>query len=164
MEVAFYLSAFIAIFSTVFAVFNVNPVHGLLSLIVSLLAVAMMFFCLGAPFAGILEIIVYAGAIFVLFLFVVMLLNLGHEVAERERHWLKPRVWLLPSGLTLVMLAELVRLLAPVGAGHAAGVTEIGAVRVGMALYGPYLLAVEMASMLLLAGLVAAWHLGRHDN
>jgi NADH-quinone oxidoreductase subunit J len=59
--IIFYLVAAIAIFSTVRVITNTNPVHALLNLVVSLLAVAMIFFMLGAPFAGALEIIVYAG-------------------------------------------------------------------------------------------------------
>ncbi|HNP03216.1 MAG TPA: NADH-quinone oxidoreductase subunit J, partial [Agitococcus sp.] len=72
--ILFYLVAAIAVFSTVRVISNSNPIHALLNLVVSLLAVAMIFFMLGAPFAGALEIIVYAGAIMVLFVFVVMML------------------------------------------------------------------------------------------
>src|SRR5882762_1027068 len=97
MEIAFYLAAAVAIVSTVLAVSNTNPVHALLYLIVSLLSVAMVFFAIGAPFAGALEIIVYAGAIMVLFVFVVMMLNLGPATIEQERRWLTPRVWLGPA-------------------------------------------------------------------
>ena len=65
-----------------------QPVHALLYLITSLLALSAVFFALGAYFAGALEIIVYAGAIMVLFVFVVMMLNLGRAVVDRERKWL----------------------------------------------------------------------------
>jgi ferredoxin len=82
-----------------------------LYLIVSLLAVAMVFFSLGAPFAGILEVIVYAGAIMVLFVFVVMLLNLGKATADQERRWLRPRTWIGPGLLSLALLGELARVL-----------------------------------------------------
>ncbi len=94
MEIAFYLSAAVAVIATLLAVTNTNPVHGLMYLIVSLLAVAMVFFAIGAPFAGILEIIVYAGAIMVLFVFVVMMLNLGRATVEQEKRWLRPGVWI----------------------------------------------------------------------
>ena len=77
MELAFYLSGLAAVLATLGVIANPNPVHGVLYLVVSLLAVALVFFTLGAPFAGALEIIVYAGAIMVLFLFVMMMLNLG---------------------------------------------------------------------------------------
>lgn len=161
MEFSFYLSSLVAVIATVFAISNVNIVHALLSLIVSLLAVAMIFFTLGAPFAGILEIIVYAGAILVLFVFVVMMLNLGPAAVEQERRWLKPTSWIAPSILTLILLIELLRLLPGNGPAEMAGTKMVDGGAVGVALYGPYLLAVELASMLLLAGLVAAFHLAR---
>ena len=84
MEIAFYIAALIAVFSTVMTITNLNPVHALLYLIVSLLSVAVIFFTLGAPFAALLEVIVYAGAIMVLFVFVVMMLNLGQATVSRN--------------------------------------------------------------------------------
>ena len=158
----FYWAAFIAVFSTVMVISSVNPVHALLYLVVSLLAVAMIFFTLGAPFAGLLEVIVYAGAIMVLFIFVVMMLNLGPKTTERERHWMTLRAWAGPCVLSFILLVELLNVLPSNGL-HAAALQEVGALRVGAALYGPYLLAVEFASMLLLGALVAAYHLGKHD-
>ncbi len=79
MEFAFYICGLIAILATLRVVTHTNPVHALLYLIISLLAIAGVFFSLGAYFAGALEIIVYAGAIMVLFVFVVMMLNLGRH-------------------------------------------------------------------------------------
>jgi NADH-quinone oxidoreductase subunit J len=160
-ELAFYASAAIAVFSTVMTITNLNPVHALLYLIVSLLAVAVIFFIFGAPFAAVLEVIVYAGAIMVLFIFVVMMLNLGDQVVEQERAWLTPRVWIGPAVLSLALLVQLLLLMSG-GELHPIG-TEVTAKQVGIALYGPYLLAVELASMLLLGALVAAYHLGRQE-
>lgn len=79
MEFAFYICGLIAILATLRVVTHTNPVHALLYLIISLLAIAGVFFSLGAYFAGALEIIVYAGAIMVLFVFVVMMLNFGRH-------------------------------------------------------------------------------------
>src|SRR3546814_3232904 len=93
MTVFFYVAATIAVIATVLVIFGRNPVHALLNLVVSLLSVSAMFFMLGAPFAGALEIIVYAGAIMVLFVFVVMMLNLGTATNEQERRWLTPKTW-----------------------------------------------------------------------
>jgi NADH-quinone oxidoreductase subunit J len=164
VEFAFYLAAAVAVLATVLAISALEAVHALLYLIVSLLAVAMVFFAIGAPFAGILEVIVYAGAIMVLFVFVVMMLNLGRAAVEQERRWLTPRVWLGPAALALVLLAELLHVLRAAGVPQAGmGAGTIGARAVGAALYGPYLLAVELGSMLLLAALVAAFHLGRNE-
>ena len=158
----FYLPAVVAVFATVMVITSTNPVHALLHLVVSLLAVAMIFFAVGAPFAGVLEVIVYAAAIMVLFVFVVMMLNLGEATIEQERLWLGWRVWVGPSLLAGILFGELLRVFhsQPV---HMAGLREIGAKQVGIALYGPYLLGVELASMLLLAALVAAYHLGKHE-
>ncbi|MFX5933707.1 NADH-quinone oxidoreductase subunit J, partial [Acinetobacter baumannii] len=87
---------------------HTNAVHALLYLIISLMAVAVVFYSLGAPFAAALEVIVYAGAIMVLFVFVVMMLNLGSQTADQERHWLEPRIWFGPSIMAAILLVVLV--------------------------------------------------------
>jgi NADH-quinone oxidoreductase subunit J len=163
VEFAFYLAAGVAVASTVRVITGSNPVHALLYLIVSLLAVAMTFFALGAPFAGALEIIVYAGAIMVLFVFVVMMLNLGPAAAEQEKKWLTPGIWTGPAILSALLLAQLLYALFASPSGAAIGLETVDAKAVGVSLFGPYLLVVELASMLLLAALVAAYHLGRHE-
>jgi len=162
MNTLFYVSAAVAVAATLMVITRLNAVHALLYLIVSLLAVAMIFYVLGAPFAAALEVIVYAGAIMVLFVFVVMLLNMGPWANEQERRWLQPRMWVGPSLLTIVLLAELIYMTAGSGVAHPATRQIVGSRAVGAALYGPYLLGVEMASLLLLAGLIGAYHLGRH--
>lgn len=159
MIAAFYTASAVAIIATILMLTRVNAVHALLHLIVSLLAVAVILFDFGAPFAAALEVIIYAGAIMVLFVFVVMLLNLGEAAARAERALLKPSAWIGPSILTLILLAEFLWLLGH-GVAPAVQVVSQGPVEVGMALFGPYMLGVELASMLLLAGLVAAYHLG----
>ena len=161
---AFYVSAMVALFATIMVVINTHPVHALLYLVLSLLSVATVFFTLGAPFAAALEVIVYAGAIMVLFVFVVMMLNLGAKTEDQELRWLSPTAWLLPAALSAVLLWLLGNDLWPRGYMTPVSAEVIGPKAVGIALYGPYLLAVELASMLLLAGLVAAYHLGRHDE
>lgn len=163
MEVAFYLSGLVAILTTLRVITHTHPVHALLYLIVSLLAIACVFFSLGAYFAGALEIIVYAGAIMVLFVFVVMMLNLGAADVRRERDWLKPTAWVGPGILSLLLLAVLIRAILSARDQGISG-EVVSAKAVGIALYGPYVLAVELASMLLLAGLVVAFHLGREDR
>ena len=163
MEFAFYFASGIAVVSTLRVITNTNPVHALLYLIISLIAVAMTFFALGAPFAGVLEVIAYAGAIMVLFVFVVMMLNLGPASVEQERTWLTPGIWIGPALLSAVLLGQLLYVLFAVPSGATIGHTTVDAKAVGVHLFGPYLLAVELASMLLLAALVAAYHLGRND-
>lgn len=163
MPVAFYISALIAIIATLLTVTRYNAVHALLYLIVSLLAVAVVFYTLGAPFAAALEVIIYAGAIMVLFLFVVMMLNLA-DMAGSERRWLHPAMWAGPGLLSLILFGEMIYVLltGPVTARPAA---YVGPAAVGVALYTRYLLSVEIGSLLLLAGLVGAYHLARrHDK
>lgn len=162
MEIAFYSAGLVAVLSTLGMIFSRNPVHGLLYMILSLLSVAMIFFTVGASFAGALEMIVYAGAILVLFVFVVMMLNLGSSVIELEKAWLQPRLWIAPALLSALLLSQLVSVLwrsHPEALGHAVSVKQIG-----IALYGPYILAVELASLILLAALVVAFHLGRKEE
>lgn len=163
MNAAFYLAGAIAMVATLLVVTRVEAVHALLYLIVSLLAVAVVFFILGAPFAAALEAVVYAGAIVVLFVFVVMMLNLGREAAHQELAWLKPGIWIGPGLLSGLLLLELLGLLWRQPQTPTA-TAPIAAKIVGAALFGPYLLAVELASMLLLTALVGAFHIGRHGH
>ncbi len=164
MELAFYFSGLVAVLATLGVVTGRNPVHAVLYLIISLLAVALVFFALGAPFAGALEIIVYAGAIMVLFVFVVMMLNLGPDEAEDERAWLHPRQWLGPSLLALALLGALVSLLTQDTMGQRIEGDLLTARSVGLTLFGPWLMVVELAALLLLAALVTASHVGRRAD
>lgn len=163
MEFIFYSSAAVAVLATFRVISGSNPVHALLNLVVSLLAIAMIFFTLGAPFAAALEMIVYAGAIMVLFVFVVMMLNLGDSVVHQEKNWLQPDVWLVPALLTTALLLLLIYAINQQADAVVGGVS-VDAKQVGIALFGPYILIVELASLLLLAALVAAFHIGRHDE
>lgn len=159
MESLFYIAALVAVMSTVAALTRANAIHALIYLIVSLLAVAVLFFLMGAPFAAALEIVIYAGAIMVLFVFVIMMLNLGESGVAREQEWLTPRNWVVPGVMAALLLLELILALR-----HAPALTSgisVDPKDVGLTLFGPYILAVEISSMLLLAGLVGAYHLGR---
>ena len=162
METAFYITALVAVISTLLAVSRVNAVHALLYLILSFLSLALVFFILGAPFIAALEVIIYAGAIMVLFVFVVMLLNLGRAATEQEKQWLDPNAWWGPALLGAVLLFELVTVIVR-NSGTAVAGSASGAKSVAISLFGPYLLGVELAAMLLLAGMVGAYHLGRRE-
>ncbi len=164
MQTAFYIAGTVAIISTVFTITRLNAVHALLYLVVSLLAVAVAFYTMGAPLVAALEVIIYAGAIMVLFVFVVMMLNLGRRAVESERQLLQGKIWVGPAVLSTLLMVEVVYLIAHatlprLPAGYGGGV--LGPKQVGIALYGPYLIGVELASMLLLGALVGACHLGR---
>jgi len=126
--------------------------------VVAQLAVALIFYLLGAPFAAALEVLVYAGAVMVMFIFVIMMLNLGAPTEQQERTWLPHRIWIGPGLLCTILLLEL---LWALGDSPLLQPNWIAPQQLGQALFGPYLLAVELISMLLLAGLIGAYHLAR---
>lgn len=163
MTVTFYIAAAIALVATVMAISRLNAVHALLYFIVSLFSVAVIFYMLGAPFAAALEVIIYASAIMVLFVFAVMLLNLGPESAKDEAALLRIDAWLLPGLMTLVLFAEFAYLLLSQESALWPK-TPVVSKEVGRLLFGPYLLGVELASLLLMAGLIGAYHLGRRPR
>ena len=164
--IGFYLLAIVAILASLRVITRTNPVHALLNMIVTLLALSGIFFALGAPFAGALEIIVYAGAIMVLFVFVVMMLNLGTQSTLEEESWLSSSAWAVPAGLAFIVGLTLFSL---IGMKHGfegmmpafIGVEPVTAKMIGAKLFTEYLLLVEIAGFLLLAGLVAAYHLAK---
>ena len=159
MTLLFYLAGAIAIIATFAVIVQTNIVHALLYLILSLLAVAVIFYVLGAPFAAVLEAIVYAGAILVLFLFVIMMLNLGQHTRDQEKGWLTGRMFLAPGVMSALLLGQLLNVLSQVDQDMT--VARVGVMEVSALLFGPYVLAVELASILLLAGLVSAYHLAK---
>lgn len=163
MNNPFYIAAAVAVISTFMVITRSNAVHALLYLIVSLLSVALIFFLFGAPFVAALEVIIYAGAIMVLFVFVIMMLNLGPQTAAQEKQWLTPGIWVGPAVLTAVLAVEFTYLLAR-GRGKIIEIHMVTPKQVGIALLGPYVLGVELVSMLLLAGMVGAYHLGRREK
>jgi NADH-quinone oxidoreductase subunit J len=156
METVLAGAGVIAVAATALVFFQREAVHALLYLIVSLFALAVSMLALGAAFVAALEVIVYAGAIMVLFAFVVMMIgSRSPKVA--------PKAWIGPSLLSALLLALLVFALlgGPVEAAASTQVSEISPKQVGMALLGPYGLASEIAAFLLLSGLVGAFRIGR---
>jgi NADH-quinone oxidoreductase subunit J len=159
MDVFFYLAAVVAVISSILTITRHNAIHALLYLILSLLSISVIFYLLGAPFIAALEVIIYAGAIMVLFIFVVMMLNIGVE--ERiEKTWTKPKMWILPSILSLIILLDLVFMLVQREKVQITG-HIINPKQIGLSLFTTYLLVVELSAILLLAGIIGAYHLGQ---
>jgi len=157
--VLFYVAASVSLVATTLVITRLDASHALIYLIVSLLAMAVIFYLLGAPFAAALEVVIYAGAIMVLFVFVVMMLNQGRRGVEQERAFVNPRMWIGPTVLTSLLFFELIYTLAA-NSTVSSGV-EVPPKAIGIALFGPYVIAVELASVMLLAALVGAFHFGR---
>jgi NADH-quinone oxidoreductase subunit J len=158
MNVFFYIAAAVAIVSTALAITRRSAIHALLYLIVSFLAIAVIFFLLGAPFVAALEVIIYAGAIMVLFVFVVMMLN-GEASSKHMNKWVSLKAWTGPLVLSLILLIEFIWVLVQHG-GLRFEASMIPPQEIGISLFREYLLGVELAAMLLLAGIVGAYHLG----
>jgi NADH-quinone oxidoreductase subunit J len=160
---AFYIASAIAILATIMVITRYNMIHALLYLVVSFLAVAVIFFMLGAPFMAALEVIIYAGAIVVLIIFVIMMLNLKEESVEQERKWFTRNIWIGPGILAFILLGELIYILV---ASDTVLLNNkvVDAKEVGLSLYGPYIIGVELSGLLLMAGIVGAYHLGRQKR
>ncbi|NNC23255.1 NADH-quinone oxidoreductase subunit J [Salinisphaera sp. USBA-960] len=161
MEIVFYIAALVAIATTIRVVTCANAVHALLYLIVSLMAVAVDFYVLGAPFAATLEVIVYAGAIMVLFVFVVMMLSINETTIHNERKWLTGQLWIGPGVMAIILLTVVGYTLVTGNDGATINGHALSAHAIGMNLFGPYVLVVELVAFVLLAALVVAAHLGR---
>jgi len=163
MEIAFYISSAVAVIATIMVITNHNLIHALLYLVVSFLAVAVVFYLLGAPFVAALEVIIYAGAIVVLIIFVIMMLNLKEEAVTQEKKWLSSVSLVGPAVLSAILLAELIYIISG-GSSATLSAHVVDAKAVGMSLYGPYVIVVELSGILLMAGIVGAYHLGRQKK
>ena len=163
MNFAFYTAAAIAVFSTIMLITRYNLIHALLYLVVSFLAIAVIFYILGAPFIAALEVIIYAGAIVVLIIFVIMMLNLRDEAIEQERSWMTSRILILPAILCLILLGELVFVFTGIEATQP-NFQSVDVKAVSKSLYGPYIIGVELSGILLMSGIVGAYHLGRQKK
>ncbi|MEJ7740556.1 MAG: NADH-quinone oxidoreductase subunit J [Chitinophagaceae bacterium] len=163
MNYLFYISSAIAIISTIMVITRYHPIHALLYLVVSFLAVSLIFLSLGAPFVAVLEVIVYAGAIMVLFIFVVMMLNLGKDTAMQEKKWLQSKFLIGPLLLALILLGEMIVLMLR-GDEPDMQVLTVDPRQMALSLFGKYVIAVELAGFLLMAGIVGAAHIGKHKK
>ena len=162
-NIIFYITGTVAVFCTIMVITRLNAFNALLYMITSLLSIAVIFYLLGAPFIAALEIIIYAGAIMVLFIFAVMMLNLGEESVENEKKLLSRKMWIGPSIMALILLVEVGYVLFSSGENQTSSIL-VTPKAVGMALFGPYIIGVELAAMLLIAGIVGAYHLGKREK
>jgi NADH-quinone oxidoreductase subunit J len=159
MTIIFYIASVIAIFATTMVIIGKNAIHSLLYLVVSLLSVSVIFFILGAPFVAALEVIVYAGAIMILIVFAIMMLNLGKASVKNERKWFSYKSWIGPGVLSLILLGEFIYVFYSVQFAEGS-LKVIGPQEVGISLFNSYALAVELTAMLLMSGIVGAYHIG----
>jgi NADH-quinone oxidoreductase subunit J len=149
----FFVFAAIAIIFALVVILHRNPVVGALSLVVSFFSLAVMYVLLEAPFLAALQVIVYAGAIMVLFLFVIMLLNLGHRQEPSTR---PVQQFLGYTGAAAFLITLLYYIGKYAVYSIPAGPFRADARSIGMALFQAYVFPFEMVSILLLAAIVGA--------
>ncbi len=164
----FYVFGGVAVLASLLVIAQRNPIHSVLLLIASFGALSGLYILLQAPFVAVIQIIVYAGAIMVLFLFVVMLLNAPHEETEHDErvHPLLRRGPMRFGGLLAVaLLLELWWALTKgreLGAFSDGEVTSVAAI--GRSLFRDYAFAFEVTSVLILAAMVGAVILARRES
>lgn len=158
----FYILSFLAIMFATMVVLSKNPVHSVLYLVLTFFTIAGHYVLLNAQFLAAVHIIVYAGAIMVLFLFVIMLLNLNKETEPQKSVWLKASAT-IASGLLLVVLVGSLRGAETIVATNAFN-PNIGLIeKLGKTLFNEFLLPFEVASILLLIAMVGAVMLGKRS-
>jgi len=159
-ELVFFAAAGVALLGSVNVFALRNTVYAVVSLIVALVAISVLFFQLGAAFIGALQVILYAGAIMVLFLFVVMLLNVHRDNLGADRRWLQKAVAILVGFVLLAQLVLLGRSLMS-GPASAASAAWGSAADLAESFFSRFVLAFELTSLLLLAAMVGAVILAR---
>jgi NADH-quinone oxidoreductase subunit J len=161
IQIGFYILSSLAIFSALMVVFARNPVHSVLYLIVTFFAITGHYALLNAQFLAIVNFIVYAGAIMVLFLFVVMLLNLN-EAIEPHKSTIVKAAAVISGGLLLLVLAASMRGMENYQADMSHYDPHIGEVKnLGKVLYSQFLLPFEISAVLFLSAMVGAVMLGK---
>jgi len=163
----FYIFGALAVVASLLVIAQRNPVYSVLLLIVSFAALSGLYILLDAPFAAVIQIIVYAGAIMVLFLFVVMLLNAPHEDTEQDERthpMLRPGPMRFGAVLAVALIAELAWALARSSQGGFADnpITSVNAL--GRMLFTDYAFQFEITSILILVAMVGSVLMARREE
>jgi len=162
-QILFWFLSILALFSAIMMVVSRNPVHSVLWLIVVFFSISGHYILLNAQFLAIVNLIVYAGAIMVLFLFVIMLMNLNAETEPQKNKWLKIAGVIGGGSLLLVLVAalkdaDLHSRIAETGKG------DIGLIHnLGIVLFKEYIIPFEISSVLFLSAMVGTVVIGKKE-
>ena len=161
-QIIFFFVSFLALASAFYFVFARNAMYAILSLIVTFFSIAALYILLNAQFLGIVQIIVYAGAIMVLFLYILMMLNLSKEDESKKQNLMK-FAGVFSAGLLLISILGAFRgfkvQAAAANVDSSVGLTK----NLGRLLFNEYVLPFELASILIFAGIVGAVLIGKKD-
>jgi NADH-quinone oxidoreductase subunit J len=162
-DILFYFLSALALGSAIMVVTSKNPIYSVLWLIITLVAISGHYILLNAQFLGIVNLIVYAGAIMVLFLFVIMLMNLDAESEPQKNKWMRLAGVVSGGCLLLVIVAALKN--AEVRGQAAVGQGDIGLIEhLGKALFTDYVIPFEISSILFLSAMVGAVVVGKKGD
>lgn len=161
MDYIFYVLAAFSVITALLVVFSKNPVHSVLYLILTFFGIAAQYLMMSAEFLAVVQIIVYAGAIMVLFLFVLMLLNLNKENEPQKSNLVKSIATIAGGSLLLIMVISLHN--AQLIASQTEAV-DGSAKALGILLFKDYVVPFEIASILFIAAMVGAVLLGKSSK
>jgi NADH-quinone oxidoreductase subunit J len=162
-QYAFYFLSILAIFSALMVVFSRNPVHSVLYLVVTFFSIAGHYFLMNSQFLAMVHIIVYAGAIMVLFLYVIMMLNLNTDTEPNKSNWVKGAA-VVTGGLLMLILVVSTKSADQLPV-HKEMNANIGLIsNLGKVLYNEYMLPFEVSSILFLVSMVGAVMLGKKET
>ncbi len=162
-EYIFFFLSVLALYSAVMVLASKKPIHSVLFLTLTFFAIAGHYVLLNAQFLAVVHVIVYAGAIMVLFLFTVMLLNLNNDERSPKPVWAKTMVS-IASGMLLLVLIGIFRTYDIKSAADPT-LTQIGLVKnLGQILFHEFLLPFEISSVLFLTAMVGAVLLGKKEQ
>lgn len=161
-EILFWVLSVVAVLSALMVVISKNPVYSVLWLIVTFFSISGHYILLNAQFLAIVNIIVYAGAIMVLFLFVIMLMNLSRDTEPQKSKWLKLAGAVAGGSLLLVLVAALrntEKNMTELGTGNIGLIKNLGRV-----LFNEYVVPFEISSILFLSAMVGAVVIGKRES
>ena len=162
-QVLFYFLSVMALGSAIMVVISKNPVHSVLWLVVTFFAISGHYLLLNAQFLFIVNLIVYAGAIMVLFLFVIMLINLNSDTEPKKNKWLK-LAGIVAGGCLMLVLVAALKEAEKKGAIAQYNSGNIGLIKnLGQVLYTDYVVPFEISSVLFLSAMVGAVVIGKRD-
>jgi NADH-quinone oxidoreductase subunit J len=162
-EILFWFLTALALFSAMMVVFSKNPVHSVLWLIMVFMAITGHYIIMNAQFLAIVNMIVYAGAIMVLFLFVIMFMNLNAESELQKSKWMKFAAVLSGGSLMLILIAALKDNDGFISSMRGEG--SIGLIKnLGKVLFTDYVVPFEISSILFLSAMVGAVVLAKKDS
>lgn len=160
-EILFWLLAIVTLFSALMVITSKHPVYSVLWLIITFFTISGHYILLNAQFLAVVNIIVYAGAIMVLFLFVLMLMNLTKDTEPQKSKWLKIAGALAGGSLLLVLIAALKstdQQMTDLGTGNIGLIQNLGKV-----LFTDYVVPFEISSILFLSAMVGAVVIGKRE-